>query len=284
MLHPKIHVRPLSCSSGCQSWYSATTRCSFLSHFVLTKIRTSSHCGYFVSSFLFLALRPYIPESKTIIQWISAFCVSYCACVLSQQKSGKWQDRIPNTATFEYCNIISIKLMLFQTQFRWCGHVTCMSDERIPKRLLYDQLPDAKHHPGSQRKRYKDQLRVSLKVCVIDRRKWKELATDRSDWRELCYNAVNQFEERRIDCAKNRHAMRKARSSANTTTTTPTAYICSTRGRDCSFQITTDATLEIRRVDDSVQTVHKSFMTFSCSNCCVLSVFAHTALFVITNK
>ena len=60
--HPKIHARPLSCSSGCQSWYSATTRCSFSSHFVLTKIRTSSHRGYFVFSFLFLALGPYTPE------------------------------------------------------------------------------------------------------------------------------------------------------------------------------------------------------------------------------
>ena len=52
--------------SGCQSWYSATTRCSFLSHFVLTKIRTSSQRGYFVFSFLFLALGPYTPESIKI--------------------------------------------------------------------------------------------------------------------------------------------------------------------------------------------------------------------------
>ena len=67
VLHPKIHVRPISCSSGCQSWYSATTRCSFSSHFVLTKIRTSSHRGYFVFSFLFLALGPYTPEGIKII-------------------------------------------------------------------------------------------------------------------------------------------------------------------------------------------------------------------------
>jgi len=44
--------------------------------------------------------------------------------------------------------------------------------------------------------------------------KREELATDRS----TAYNAVKQFEKRRIDCA-----MRKARSSANTTFTTATA-------------------------------------------------------------
>ena len=75
---------------------------------------------------------------------------------------------------------------------------------------------------------------LCVKLTIM---KWKELVTGRSDWRDLCYNAVNQFEERRIDCAKNHRTMMKARSSANTTSTTPTAYICSTCGRDCSSQI-----------------------------------------------
>ena len=39
-----------------------TTRCSFLSNFVLTKIRTSSYRGYFIFSFLFLAIGLYTPE------------------------------------------------------------------------------------------------------------------------------------------------------------------------------------------------------------------------------
>jgi len=88
-----------------------------------------------------------------------------------------------------------------------------MPDERIPKRLLYDQLSNAKRHLGGQQKRYKYQLSVSLRACEFDHTEWEELATDRSDWKNLWYNAVNQFEERRIDCAKNRRAARKARPS-----------------------------------------------------------------------
>jgi len=48
--------------SGCRSWYSATTRCSFWSNFVSAKIRTSSQRGCFVCGFSFLALRPYTRE------------------------------------------------------------------------------------------------------------------------------------------------------------------------------------------------------------------------------
>ena len=96
----------------------------------------------------------------------------------------RWQDRISNTAILEQCNITGIKSILLRTQFRWCGHVTRMSAEHMPKRLLYGQLSNAKrHHPGGQQKRYKDQLRVSLRPCESDHVKWEELATDRSDCR-----------------------------------------------------------------------------------------------------
>ena len=91
-----------------------------------------------------------------------------------------------------------------RNQFRWCGHVYRMSDTRIPKQLLYGQLPDAKRHAGGQRKRYKDQLRVFFKWCNLDHMKWETLAEDRSAWREECYNAVNGFEEQRVDAAATR--------------------------------------------------------------------------------
>ena len=70
VLHPKIHARPLSCSSGCQSWYSATTRCSFLSHFYW---RRSGPLA--TVDILFLALGPYTPEGIKMAS--RGFCESY---------------------------------------------------------------------------------------------------------------------------------------------------------------------------------------------------------------
>jgi len=107
----------------------------------------------------------------------------------------KWQDRVPYTTVPEQCDTTDIESILFRTRFRWSGHVSCMSDERIPKHTLYGQLPNTKRSA----KRYKDQLRVNMKTCNIDCTKLESLAADRSQWRRLCYSTVEQFEQQRID-------------------------------------------------------------------------------------
>jgi len=80
----------------------------FLESFVLMKIRTSSHRGYFVFSFLFLARGPYTPEGKTIVivfrssfftTWgikikIIIIIITRKMCVLF-----KWQCTVKWTAT-----------------------------------------------------------------------------------------------------------------------------------------------------------------------------------------
>ena len=83
-----------------------------------------------------------------------------------------------------------------------------MSDDRIT-RLLYDQQDNAKRHQSCQRKRYKDHLRVNLKAYGVDHWSWE--AADRSEWRRLCYTAVEEYEEQRLDSAKARRAQRKAK-------------------------------------------------------------------------
>ena len=52
----------------------------------------------------------------------------------------RWQDRVPNTDVLEKCGLTSIEALLMNSQLRWAGHVVRMSDERIPKALLYGQL------------------------------------------------------------------------------------------------------------------------------------------------
>ena len=146
----------------------------------------------------------------------------------------KWQDKLPNTSVLEKCNITGIKALLVRTQFRGCGHVSRMSDDRIPKRLLYGQLSGAKRRPGGQRKRYKDQLRVNLQTCDIDPKRWEALAADRSSWRALFHNAVDNFEEQRTEAIKTKRIARKSGASANLTSTSYTCDIC---GRVCRSRI-----------------------------------------------
>ena len=75
----------------------------------------------------------------------------------------KWQDRIPDTEVLKRAGMQSIHTLLKLAQLRWTGHVTRISDERLPKKILYGELQVGKRSHGGQKKRYKDTLKASLK-------------------------------------------------------------------------------------------------------------------------
>ena len=63
---------------------------------------------------------------------------------------------------------ITIETMLAQKQLRWTGHVCRMSEDRLLRQLLYGQLPNSKRNQGGQMKRFKDQIKSTMKKCRID--------------------------------------------------------------------------------------------------------------------
>ena len=65
-----------------------------------------------------------------------------------------------------------------------------MSDERIPKTLLYGQLKGCTRRVGRLRLRYKDTLKHNLKTSKLNTNTWEAEATNRSAWRNLCRVAV----------------------------------------------------------------------------------------------
>ena len=58
------------------------------------------------------------------------------------------QNRISNTDLFAKYKIGGIETFLIQVQLRWAGPKIGMSDERIPKILIYSQLHDRKKNAG----------------------------------------------------------------------------------------------------------------------------------------
>ena len=52
----------------------------------------------------------------------------------------------------------SVHTLIKLAQLRWTGHVT-----RMPMKVFYGELQEGTHSKGSQKKRYKDTLKVSLK-------------------------------------------------------------------------------------------------------------------------
>ena len=62
----------------------------------------------------------------------------------------KWQDMVPDTEVLTRVGIPSIHTILQKAQVRWAGHVTRMSDGRLPKQLLYGELCYGKRSLGGQ--------------------------------------------------------------------------------------------------------------------------------------
>jgi len=141
----------------------------------------------------------------------------------------RWQDRVPDTEVLNRAGLPSIHTLLEKSQARWAGHVVRMSDERIPKQLLYGQLSEGKRAPGRPKKRFKDCLKDSLNSLDIPRETLESLAANKSEWRSAIYAGAKLAEEKRTSHAEQKREARKARSAASTPN--DGTLSCSTCGR-----------------------------------------------------
>ena len=66
----------------------------------------------------------------------------------------------------------------------WTGHLLRMPTDRLPRQVLYSQLPDGQRPRGRPRLRYKDTIKRNRKKRDSDTNSWKSLALQRDVWRD----------------------------------------------------------------------------------------------------
>ena len=105
-------------------------------------------------------------------------------------------------------------------QLRLTGHDTRMPDERIPKKVFYGEVQSGKRSQGGQKKRFKDTLKVSLKVLNIPLESWEHIAQDRAKWPSVIRRGADEYEAKRASEAERKRKDRKATAKGSSSVST----------------------------------------------------------------
>ena len=143
----------------------------------------------------------------------------------------KWEDRVTNQEVLRRAATPGIEAMIMQAQLRWTGHVIRMEDSRLPKQLFFSELARGTRKQGGQVKRYKDNLKQSLRTCNVPVTGWESLAGNRAAWRQATHKGVKDFEDQRLASLDAKRQARKERRA-----NPAAAVVCPECGRVCASE------------------------------------------------
>jgi exonuclease III len=147
-----------------------------------------------------------------------------------------WKDKIPHTRILERTGSISMEATIMRQQLRWIGHTIRMPGNRLPRKVLYGQLEEGPRARGGQKKRLKDHVNASLKLCAINPLGLEAAAADRTDWRSTCQQGLQHFEAERT---RQRDEKRRQMHLRATAPTPPgqRQFPCQSCGKICKSRI-----------------------------------------------
>lgn len=137
-----------------------------------------------------------------------------------------WEDRITNNSVLARSNTASIESMILRHRLRWSGHVLRMDQDRLPHQLLYGELQTGRRPRGAPKRRYKDQLKDTLKRTNISVETWEEVAMERAQWSHNIRSGIQHFETARTNKDQEKRNNRKQRQANPPTQPTIPCVTC----------------------------------------------------------
>ena len=132
----------------------------------------------------------------------------------------RWFHKVTNYEVLSRCKIGSIQSLIETAVLRWTGHVTRMSNDRIPKKLLYGRLASGRGSKGNHAS-YRNQVRGILHACGIVPTDLEALAERRMDWRKTYKAGIEKAEVDRVNHLIAKRERRKCRARMDPTQQPP---------------------------------------------------------------
>ena len=93
-----------------------------------------------------------------------------------------WKDMVTNKEILDRTGLPPMEDLLVQKNLRWTGHLMRMPQDRLPRQILFSQLPAGQRKRGRPRLRFKDTIKRNLKLRNIELNSWVQLS-QRGEWR-----------------------------------------------------------------------------------------------------
>ncbi len=91
------------------------------------------------------------------------------------------KDKIKNETILGWCNVAKVSNIVSHRRLRWLGHLARMSDDRLPKRVLFGHM-DGSGLRGNGQKHWVDYVKEDLHFARLSLTWWRT-AQDRAVWR-----------------------------------------------------------------------------------------------------
>ena len=146
-------------------------------HHVSLRVKGKIYRAVVISTLLYGA------ESWTVyrrhVKKLHAFMMRHLRSVMKIN----WKDKVTNKEVLRQTGLPSMEDLLIRKNLRWTGHLMRMSSDRLPKQILFSQLPSGHRKRGRPRLRFKDTIKRNLKLRDIKTDSWTKLTQQRAEWR-----------------------------------------------------------------------------------------------------